>query len=235
MTQRKYTEHHPRYGNIYITVNPRANRIILRSRNGSIEVTLPPQASKNDLCRALERHGDKLVQQCNERKPENIIPGYRIETAGFTFSLEESSGKGFSIRYSGTHAILLYPQDTQFDSQDMQEWLRRVRITALRGIAQRELPGRLKALAAQHGFVYTGVTLRDSHTRWGSCSSRKSISLSIYLQLLPQELVDYVLLHELCHTVEMNHSERFWSLMDRVTCGKAKLLREKLKEHRTDF
>ena len=235
MTQRKYIERHPRYGDIHITVNPRARRIILRSRNGVIEVTLPPQAGKDDLCRALERHGDKLMQQCSDRKPQSIVPGYRIETAGFTFSLEESDREGFSIRYSGTNATLLYPNGTLFESQEMQEWLRRVRITALRGIAQRELPGRLKALAAQHGFVYTSVTLRDSHTRWGSCSSRKSISLSIYLQLLPQELADYVLLHELCHTVEMNHSDRFWTLMDKVTGGKAKLLRERLKEYRTDF
>ncbi|MBR4293672.1 MAG: M48 family metallopeptidase, partial [Bacteroidaceae bacterium] len=106
---------------------------------------------------------------------------------------------------------------------------------ALRNIAQRELPSRLKELADKHGFQYTRVTLRDSHTRWGSCSNRASISLSIYLQLLPQHLIDYVLLHELCHTMELNHGERFWALMNRVTGGKAKSLREKLKEHRTDF
>ena len=235
MTQTKAIEHHPRYGDIYITVNPRARRIIMRSRNGRIEVTLPPQASKDDLYRALDRHGDKLMQQCSSKHAENITPDYRIETERFTFSLEESSRKEFFIRYDGTHATLLYPRGTEFGERNMQEWLQRVRITALRSIAQRVLPARLRTLAAQHGFQYTRVTLRDSHTRWGSCSNRKSISLSIYLQLLPQELADYVLLHELCHTMELNHGERFWALMDRVTGGKAKSLREKLKEHRTDF
>jgi predicted metal-dependent hydrolase len=93
----------------------------------------------------------------------------------------------------------------------------------------------LKELADKHGFRYTRVTLRDSHSRWGSCSNRASISLSIYLQLLPQHLIDYVLLHELCHTIELNHSDRFWALMDKVTGGKAKKLREQLKLHKTNF
>ena len=235
MALTKTIEHHPRYGDIYITVNPRARRIIMRATNGKIEVTLPPQAGKSDLFRALEKHGEKLLQQCNQETGKKITPDYKVETPGFTFTLQAGNRKEFYIKYSGTHATLLYPADTQFDTPAMQEWLSRVRITALRSIAQRVLPARLRTLAAQHGFRYTRVTLRDSHTRWGSCSNRASISLSIYLQLLPQHLIDYVLLHELCHTMELNHGERFWALMDRVTGGKAKSLREKLKEHRTDF
>ena len=235
MALTKTIEHHPRYGDIYITVNPRARRIIMRATNGKIEVTLPPQADKNDLFRALEKHGEKLLQQCNQETGKKITPDYKVETPGFTFSLQAVDRKEFYIRYSGTHATLLYPADTQFDTPAMQEWLGRVRITALRNIAQRELPPRLKELADKHGFRYTRVTLRDSHSRWGSCSNRKSISLSIYLQLLPPHLSDYVLLHELCHTIEMNHGDRFWSLMDKVTNGEAKNLREQLKRHKTNF
>ena len=235
MALSKTIEHHPRYGDIYITVNARARRIIMRATNGKIEVTLPPQADKNDLFRALEKHGEKLLQQCCLKREDKIIPGYKVETPGFTFTLQAGDRKEFYIRYSGTHATLLYPADTLFDTPAMQEWLGRVRITALRNIAQRELPPRLKELADKHGFRYTRVTLRDSHSRWGSCSNRASISLSIYLQLLPQHLIDYVLLHELCHTIELNHSDRFWALMDKVTGGKAKKLREQLKLHKTNF
>ena len=235
MALTKTIEHHPRYGDIYITVNPRARRIIMRATNGKIEVTLPPQADKNDLFRALEKHGEKLLQQCCLKREDKITPDYKVETPGFTFTLQAGNRKEFYIKYSGTHATLLYPADTQFDTPAMQEWLGRVRITALRNIAQRELPPRLKELADKHGFRYTRVTLRDSHSRWGSCSNRASISLSIYLQLLPQHLSDYVLLHELCHTIELNHSDRFWALMDKVTKGNAKSLRKQLKQHKTDF
>ena len=117
----------------------------------------------------------------------------------------------------------------------MQQWLRRVRVTALRRVAGEYLPLRLKQLAVEHGFHYNAVTLRDSHSRWGSCSNRGNISLSIYLQLLPAYLADYVMLHELCHTREMNHGVRFWQLMDSVTGGRARMLCAELKAYKTDF
>ena len=132
-------------------------------------------------------------------------------------------------------ATFIYPQNTDFHSEEMQQWLRRVRVTALRRVASENLPRRLDYLSRRFNFCYNGVSLRDSHSRWGSCSSRGNISLSIYLQLLPEHLADYVMLHELCHTVEMNHSPRFWELMDNVTDGKSKQLRHELKSYRTSF
>jgi len=100
----------------------------------------------------------------------------------------------------------------------------------MRNEALRILPKRLEIIALHHGFQYSGVTIRQTKTRWGSCSSKKRINLSSSLMLLPEHLIDYVLMHELCHTVEMNHSERFWSLMNRVTNGNAHQLSKELKE-----
>lgn len=91
------------------------------------------------------------------------------------------------------------------------------------------LPGKLQQLAKEHGFKYKGLRINKSRTRWGSCSSRTTINLSFYLMLLPEYLIEYVLLHELCHTVEMNHGPAFWELMDKHTCGRAKQLRKELK------
>jgi predicted metal-dependent hydrolase len=95
--------------------------------------------------------------------------------------------------------------------------------------AKASLPGELAQLARKHGFIYRSVQIRKSKTRWGSCSSKKTISLSLYLMLLPEHLREYVLLHELCHTTHMNHSASFWALLDQCTNGKSKELRKELR------
>jgi predicted metal-dependent hydrolase len=70
-----------------------------------------------------------------------------------------------------------------------------------------------KELAWANGFELKRVTVRRQRTRWGSCSRDQSVSLNAKLLFLPPELVDYVVLHELCHTIHMNHSRRFWELL----------------------
>jgi hypothetical protein len=72
----------------------------------------------------------------------------------------------------------------------------------------------LEQLAEQHGFHYQRLSIRSQKTRWGSCSSKKNINLNAKLLFLPKEIVEYVMIHELCHTIEMNHSQRFWSLVE---------------------
>lgn len=228
-------EHHPLYGDIKITINPRARNIILRARAGIIEVTLPPRAGHSDLLKALDKHGAKLLAECRNNAPAIIDADYKIISENFSFMLSVGSNSRYVVRYEGTNATLLYPETTNFSDEKTQELLRRVRVTALQHVAKENLSQRLKMLAAKHGFSFGAVSFRDSHTRWGSCSSRKNISLSIYLQLLPTHLADYVILHELCHTVEMNHGVSFWTLMDKVTDGRAKLLRAELKRCKPAF
>jgi predicted metal-dependent hydrolase len=79
--------------------------------------------------------------------------------------------------------------------------------------AQRELPGRLLALAREHGIAVSRVSVRDQRSRWGACSSRGTITLNWRLMLVPPFVRDYVLLHELMHRRELNHSRRFWKLV----------------------
>jgi predicted metal-dependent hydrolase len=83
-------------------------------------------------------------------------------------------------------------------------------------------------LARANGFRVGKVSIRQQRSRWGSCSRAKGISLNVKLLFLPPDIVEYVLLHELCHTVEMNHSPRFWALMENIDPGyrqKRKLLK----------
>jgi predicted metal-dependent hydrolase len=75
------------------------------------------------------------------------------------------------------------------------------------------LPGRLAELARENGLGFTRVTIRDQRTRWGSCTAKGGISLNQKLLFLPPDLVRYVMVHELCHGLELNHSTRFWALV----------------------
>ena len=224
---------HPRWGRIFVTRNPRARRIILRSRPDGIHITIPTFATKRDIERALDECAPRLLQK---RGPEEaaIERTFRIESENFTFYIEEHNADIFQLRHNGKETVLLCPNRT--DYHRMQEWLKKAVTTAVARRAKELLPQRLNSLATEKGFKYGGCSVRNVHTRWGSCNTKGNINLSIYLVLLPNELIDYVLLHELCHTVEMNHSDRFWALMDKVVApAKAKELRKMLKMHKTSL
>ncbi len=106
-------------------------------------------------------------------------------------------------------------------------------IERLRREARRLLPPRVGELAARYGFSYGRVSIRASRTRWGSCSGRNDLSLSLFLMTLPEHLRDFVILHELCHTVHHNHSAAFHALLDRCTQGREAQLRSELRRYVT--
>ncbi len=93
-------------------------------------------------------------------------------------------------------------------------------------------PEMVERLAARHGFSYGVVRVKATKSRWGSCSARNDINLSLFLVALPGHLAEYIVLHELCHTVHKNHSERFHSLLDSVTAGEHRKLNRELKAYR---
>ena len=236
MSLTKSIMEHPRWGTIIVARNARARRIVLRACPDGIRITVPIYANKSDIERAIDECVPKLLQKSPQSMGNVIDKDFRIESDNFIFCIEEHAADVFQLRYSGISATLLCPTGTCYSEKKMQEWLRKAITTALARRAKELLPPRLKALATEKGFAYNGCTVRNVHSRWGSCNAKKNISLSIYLAMLPNELIDYVLLHELCHTVEMNHSDRFWALMDKVTApAKAKDLRKKLKGYRTNI
>ncbi len=107
---------------------------------------------------------------------------------------------------------------------------RRVR-DHLIGMAKQDLGGRARRLAAQLGKPVNRIGVRDTRSRWGSCSSKGSLSFSWRLVLAPEEVVEYVVAHEVAHMVEMNHGPRFWHLV-RSLVGNCGTQRAWLKRHR---
>lgn len=100
--------------------------------------------------------------------------------------------------------------------------------TWLKYRAKSYLPARVEALARKHNFKFRMLRIRGQKTRWGSCSASGNISLNYRLMKYRKELIDYVIIHELCHLEEMNHSKKFWKLVEKIMPD-YKLLKHELK------
>ena len=102
---------------------------------------------------------------------------------------------------------------------------------ALRAEAKAWLVPRLATLAAEHGFSYNKVFIKNNVSNWGSCSTKGNINLNMQLMRLPEELRDYVMLHELCHLKQLNHGPEFHALLDSLCGGREKELRRQLRQY----
>jgi len=96
--------------------------------------------------------------------------------------------------------------------------------------AKQDIPQRVARFAALMGITYGRITIRAQKTRWGSCSAKGNLNFNCLLMLCPEEVRDYVVVHELCHRKELNHSPRFWVEVGKVLPGYA-VLRKWLKDN----
>jgi len=116
------------------------------------------------------------------------------------------------------------------EEADTTEKLTEEQLDVLADAALRDIPDRVKRYAPEVGVNYGRITIRNQKTRWGSCSSKGNLNFNCLLMLCPEEIRDYVVIHELCHRKEMNHSPRFWAEVEKV-CPDYKARRKWLRDH----
>ena len=120
-----------------------------------------------------------------------------------------------------------------FNSDDSQSFIEDIVTQIYRFEAKKLLPLRLAELAKKYNFEFQKVTIRNNKRNWGSCSSQNNISLNLQMMKLPDNLIDYILLHELVHTKIKNHSAMFWEKLNEITDNNARELAQQVKQYST--
>lgn len=149
---------------------------------------------------------------------------------GKSHRLEMVSASKLEVTYKKPVITVHIAPQYDIKSYQVQQMIKPVVVKAMRAEAKAYLPRRLAHLAATHGFAYNKTHLSHAKSRWGSCSSDKTVSLNIALMKLDFSLIDYVIIHELAHTVMLNHSKSFWELVEQSDPD-YKLHRKELKLH----
>ena len=223
------------FGQIIIRTRITARNISMRTKPDGLHVTVPPRCLTSRIMAVIEEYRPKLLEKWQKSAEQPLDLNFRIDAPCFRLHLEEGRFSRFTLRINEEDITICCPPRTDFAQKSVQDLLRNAIIRAFKKSAQTYLPPLLSELANHYGFKYKKVKITGSKSRWGSCSATGSINLSCYLMLLPPHLMDYVLLHELTHTKEMNHGPKFWEILNDLTEGKAKTLRAELRQFRTSF
>ena len=201
----------------YYTLKPsrRAKYIRIKLNNkGELSVTLPYRISAKQAHRFVQSKAGWIARQLS-RLPEpadSTIPDdIKLQLTGDKWQVC-TAGEDNSTLYleiDNTQKIIHFSgnkQQVDVFRQMLEQWLKQ--------IARPIFSQMLELLAERHGFHFNRLSIRAQKTRWGSCSSNKNISLNCKLLFLPKKVVEYVMIHELCHTIQMNHSDKFWQLVE---------------------
>lgn len=205
------------FGHIKLLRNSRSAQIRIKvGLDGSLKASIPKHAPVFLLKRMIASSRSELRELIRASCNQNIT--FHDGTAvgkSHSIIVRKTSGSVATITRHGQQIIVSLPENVQIEDADIQSQIRTEVIKALTKEAKSYLPRRLRYLADQHGFIFERVRFSHASSRWGSCSSNGTISLNIALMKLPSRLIDYVLIHELAHTIEMNHSQKFWSVVNR--------------------
>lgn len=205
------TIHDSEFGKITIRRSAKASQIRIKlAPDGSLRASMPLYAPVFLVKRMVKTSRDDIRQLILKTSPvTNYSDGMQIGKS-HTLIVNQTNGE-LSVTKQGQHIYIKLPSDMSLDDGAVKNDIRRVVIDALRIEAKSYLPRRLMFIAQKYDYNYQKVQFRHASGRWGSCSSNGTISLNIALMKLPFELIDYVLIHELSHTVQMNHSQQFWA------------------------
>ena len=217
------------FGKVSVRRSHLAKYIRLKMRpDRSISISMPPRASLRAAEKLLDEARPMLRREL-QKSPRKIWQDGDVIGQSHTLVIKQDHlVPTITTSVNANKAVVLHHPSAS--EADIQARITEFALKLLRKQAKAYLPRRLANFAEKYGFYYQTLRFSTAETRWGSCSSNGTISLNIWLMSLPPELIDYVLVHELAHTKQMNHSPEFWRIVG--DCLPAyKTLRAKLKKY----
>lgn len=190
----------------------RSARIVIKPYQG-LEVVIPPRFPKKQIPRILQQHEDWITKQLEKHancfQPPMLPDALSIRMTDQNYAIEyrQNDQTTHKPRIHTELTTLTVNYQTQEQAiESLRHWVRSQAIELL-------TPA-LKNVKEEFGFDYKRVSIRSQKSRWGSCSNSGTISLNDQLLFMPKETVRYLMIHELCHTRHMNHSNKFWQLVE---------------------
>jgi len=223
-------------GEVTLRIKPRVKRISIRVKpDHGVQVTMPDHVAVSRAIKFIDKKKSWIIKHLeNFRKLEEnraLLDDQSVfALCNHNLIPLQHESDNFRIRISKGSIIYVYhPENSMIPDKRFQEFIRKGVIEALRIEAKHLLPQRVEELAKIHCLNYRKVFIKNAQTRWGSCSTKMNINLNLHLMRLPSYLRDYVILHELTHTVHPNHGKEFWTFLDRIA-GDARSMEKELKE-----
>lgn len=207
---------YPDLGNVTFIRKSGISRISIRvNMTNGIRVTYPYQAKFKDAQNFLNSKSDwlkKSLQKVNNQKKQSeyFTNLSDIKTLGREVVIRPQFSDKIKINKKTEQIVIEYPIDWDIQKKENQQTISRFKRKVLIDEARIVLSEKLRLLANKFQLQYKSITIRDTRSRWGSCSSDNKISLNYRLICIPEELCDYVLLHELAHIKYKNHGTEFW-------------------------
>ena len=218
------------FGTITLRRSAKASHVHIRvAPDGRLRASLPLYAPAFLVKKLIRSSREELRALLAEQQVTTQFEHGMQIGKSHTLIIRDANLTKTTAKRHGQQIIVSLAQNDTASSIEATRIIRDAVIEALRIEAKSYLPKRLAFLAQKSGLLYQKVRFSHASGRWGSCSSNGTISLNIALMKLPFELIDYVLIHELSHTVHMNHSDAFWHLVEQAD-PQYKLHRRTLKK-----
>jgi predicted metal-dependent hydrolase len=210
-------------------------KITIRPFKG-IQVTMPGFISLENAGKFVEEkrswiRDTQLKLARYEKKATVFEENTGFSTKDHVLVLERHAKATIKTVIGQGQVRVIFPDFADVKDERVQRAVKKALTQTWRIEAGKYLPERLSVLAKQHNLHFSRVTVRDNKTRWGSCSRDNNINLNIHLMRLPERLADYVILHELAHTIHKHHQKAFWQFLESITGGRARQLDKELNQY----